>query len=185
MSNHRLTIKQLDRQLKAWRALSVQYGRPKAGWVKTLREALCMTAEQLGTRLGVTRGRVAQLEDAEINDAVTLRALKNAAHAMGCELVYAIVPKKQTSLEALIRAQIERFVDERVGSVHHTMLLENQALDAMSQTEQKQYFIEQLERHLSKDIWENLDSSVDKDVKKRKHLMNALKKILQNPDEKK
>jgi predicted DNA-binding mobile mystery protein A len=185
MNNHRLTIKQLDKQLKEWQAVSARYGRPRTGWVKTLREALCMTAAQLGERLGVTRGRVVQLEEAEINDAVTLRTLKEAANAMKCEFIYAIVPKKQISLEELIKAQIESIANRRMNAIHHTMLLENQALDATSQAEQKKYFIEQLQKNLGKEIWKNLDKSAENDAKETKHLVDAIKKILKNSREKK
>lgn len=185
MKNQWLKLKQLDRQLQEWRLVSARYGRPRMGWVKTLREALCMTAAQLGERLGVTRGRVVQLEEAEINDAVTLRTLREAASAMGCEFVYAIVPQKQPSLEALVKAQLENIADKRVNAIHHTMLLEDQALDVASQAEQKQHLVEQWQKHLSKTIWENLDESKGEDAKKTKHLVDTLIKTLKNPREKK
>ena len=73
-------INQLDRQLKEWQVVSQQYGKPRAGWIKTLRIAQSMSAEQLGATLGLSRGRIHQLEKAEIDDAVTLRTLREAAN---------------------------------------------------------------------------------------------------------
>ena len=52
MNSRWLTIKQLDKQLKEWQAVNKKYGMPRTGWVKTLRLALSMSAEQLGSRLG-------------------------------------------------------------------------------------------------------------------------------------
>src|SRR5688572_12976007 len=121
MKNQWLTIHQLDRQLKEWQVIRNKYGKPRPGWVKTIRTALSMSAEQLATRLGLTRGRITQLESAETLNAVTLRTLEEAANALGCELIYAIVPKGNSTLEGILKTRAEQVAKERVAQVAHTM----------------------------------------------------------------
>ncbi len=152
MKNQWLVIKQLDRQLKEWQTINQKYGKPKAGWVKTLRVALSISAEQLANRLGLTRGRINQLENAEIHDAVTLRALKEAANALGCELIYAIVPKDHSTLETIIKTRANQIAKERVAQVAHSMSLEAQSVDV--NTLNVDALARSLAEHLNKKFWE-------------------------------
>lgn len=154
MKNQWLMIKQLDQVLKDWQTVAKKYGRrPKTGWVKAIRTALSMSAEQLANRLGLSRARITQLEHAEINDAVTLRTLKETAEALGCELVYAIVPKNNSSLENIIKTRAKLMAKERVARVAHTMLLENQAVnkDVLNERVNEQTKI--LTERLNKKFW--------------------------------
>ena len=153
MSNHWLTIKQLDKQLKEWQAVSKQHGRPRTGWVKTLREALWMSAEQLANRLGLTRSRIMQLENAEIHDAVTLRTLREVANAMECELIYAIVPKNNNTLEQIIKTKAEQIAEERITRVAHSMSLEAQSVDTDFLKKQKIELIKYLLENPNKKFW--------------------------------
>ena len=66
---------------------------PRGGWIRAIREALGMTQVQLAARLGVSRQSVQDLEKAEANRRITLDSLDRLAHAMGCRVVYGIVPK--------------------------------------------------------------------------------------------
>lgn len=153
MKNQWLTIRQLDSQLEEWQALNKKYGRPRVGWIKILREALCMSAEQFADRLGLTRGRINQLEKAEIHDAVTLRTLKEAANALDCELIYAIVPKGNSSLEEIIRKRAEEIAKERVANVAHSMSLEAQSVDMETLKFQKDELVKKLMDNLNKKFW--------------------------------
>ena len=157
MKNQWLTIKQLDKQLKEWQAISKKYGKPRAGWIKTLRVALSMSAEQFADRLGLTRGRVNQLEKSEVHDAVTLWSLKEAANALGCELVYAIVPKGSSTLEDIIKTRAEQVAKERVARVAHSMSLEAQSVDADTLKSQKDVLAKSLMEHLNKKFWATPD----------------------------
>lgn len=176
MSNKWLAIKQLDRQLKEWQAVSNKYGKPRAGWVKTLREALSMSAEQLANRLGLSRARIVQLENAEVYDAVTLRTLKEAANAMECEFVYAIVPKGSSTLEGIIKARADQIASERISRVAHTMALEKQSLDSDSLNDQKSDLFKNILEHLNKKLWATLDSDHTDNDKFKKLIENLRKK---------
>lgn len=184
MDSHWLTIKQLDQQLQEWQALSKKHGMPRAGWVKTLRIALSMSAEQLANRLGLTRSRITQLENAEIHNAVTLRTLREAANAMECELVYAIVPKNKTTLEGIIRKRAEQLAKERVTRTAHSMSLEAQSVNADILEKQKEDLTRSLMDNLNKKFWSTLDSSesnLERNDKKEKFI----KKLIKNSQKKK
>ncbi len=161
MKNQWLAITQLDEQLKEWQALNNKYGKPRAGWIKTLRVALCMSATQLANRLGLTRGRINQLENAEINDAVTLRALKEAANAMGCELIYAMVPQDNSTLEGIIKTRANQVAKEQVAQVAHSMALEAQSVDPDMLNIQKDMLAKNLIEHQIKKIWEIPNAQAD------------------------
>lgn len=177
MKNQWLTIKQLDKQLRDWQEIKNKYGKPRAGWIKTLRVALSMSAEQLANRLGLTRGRINQLENAEIHSAVTLRALEEAANALGCELIYAVVPKDHSTLEEIIQTRAKQVAKERVAQVAHTMSLEAQSVDMDALKIQQDELAKNLTEHLNKKLWET-------PVKQSKQ-PELLQKLIENLQKKK
>lgn len=154
MNNKWLTIKQLDKQLKAWQAVNSQYIRPRAGWVKTLRVALSMTTAQLGHRIGVKGGRISQLEMAEVEDAVTLHALRKVAEGLDCELVYAIVPKNHSTIDSIIKKQAEKVAVEKIKIIDHMMSLEAQSLSKEALADQKKDLIKELTENPNKHLWD-------------------------------
>lgn len=178
MNKQWLTIKQLDSQLKEWKIVSNKYGKARDGWIKTVRMALCMSREQLAQRLGLTRARINQLENAEVHDAVTLRSLRDAADALGCELIYAIVPKGNSTLENIIKARAEQITNETIASVAHSMSLEQQSINNDYLNNQKKSLAKNLVDNLNKKIW---TSSVQPDRKKR----DSHKKLIEHLQKKK
>src|SRR6266853_4671749 len=68
---------------------------PSEGWLRTVRKALGMSGAQLAKKMGVTRARVAQAENAELTGGITLKSMQAAAEAMGCRFVYAIIPPQR------------------------------------------------------------------------------------------
>ncbi len=51
-----------------------------------------MTTSQLAKRMGVTQPRISELERAEVAGRVSMESIERAAQAMGCRVVYALVP---------------------------------------------------------------------------------------------
>jgi predicted DNA-binding mobile mystery protein A len=77
---------------------------PRAGWVREIRMALGLSQSQLAARAGVSRATVQQMERAEAQRRITLASLDKLAHAMGCQVALAIMPKGGT-LEDVRRSQ--------------------------------------------------------------------------------
>jgi|SRR5450432_567439 len=113
----------LDERLKALGPVG-RYSAPVRGWIKAIREALGMTAEQLAKRLGVKQPSVVAMEQSEAKGSIELATLRRVAEALDCTLVYAFVPNKP--LEATVRERARAFARKRRGPVEHSMLLEDQ-----------------------------------------------------------
>src|SRR5437660_1582928 len=89
-----LRVKQLARFYKAY-AEAAKVPRPQKGWIRAVRQAAGITMPEMAKTLGhSSRGIVAYLEKSEAEYSISLGNLREAAEALGCELVYAIVPKK-------------------------------------------------------------------------------------------
>lgn len=143
--------RQLDKRLNAM-CNAEEFTRPQRGWVKAIREALGMTTAQLAKRLGVSQPRVVGIEQAEAKGAITLDSLERAAHALDCQLVYALVPRKP--LDALIAERASRLATTRLNSTRHSMALEAQALDANDEDEQRKRLIRQLIEQAGSELWD-------------------------------
>lgn len=132
--------KNLDIRLADGRVLSQKLARPNQGWIRAIRQALGMTAQQLGQRMGVTQATLSGLEASEISGSIRLATLRKAAEAMQCTLVYALVPN--TSLEDIVQEQARKVANEQLKPVEHTMLLENQSLHGGVREEFLQNYID-------------------------------------------
>lgn len=101
---------------------------PPRGWLRAIRDALGMTSRQFAVRLGVAQSTAVALERGEIDSSITLRRLRDAAEALDCTLVYALVPRRP--LQTVIGERARMLADEQLARTHHTMRLEDQALDS-------------------------------------------------------
>jgi predicted DNA-binding mobile mystery protein A len=117
----------LDKRLTPLRS-SDGLARPHKGWVRAIRDAIGMTAAQLAARMRVSQPRIADLEKAEVEGRLTLNSLERAAGAMGCTLVYALVPRRP--LEDLVQDRARQIAAKMITRVDHTMRLEGQGVDA-------------------------------------------------------
>jgi predicted DNA-binding mobile mystery protein A len=122
-------IRHLDKHFAALRPLATG-ARPPKGWVRAIRNALGMTTAQLARRLGVSQPRIVDLEQAEVSGGVTLNSLQRAAEALGCRLVYALVPERP--LADIVNERAELNAKRESGAVEHTMRLEDQAVRSKS-----------------------------------------------------
>ena len=86
-----------------------------------------MTAAQMGRRLGISQPSVTGLEHAEVNGSITLNTLQRAAEALGCRVVYVLVPDKPLAETVHERAQLKAAIG--TAAIEQTMRLENQAVD--------------------------------------------------------
>ncbi|QDX81834.1 transcriptional regulator [Denitratisoma sp. DHT3] len=145
-----LKLRQLDAMLSRWRAADLP-PRPPSGWLKAIREALGMTATHLAHKLGVSTSTVTRLETSEADDAISLGTLRRAAEALGCELQYALVPKK--TLADTLEARAAALAHEQMAAVSHTMALEAQATSPDAVEAQTRALAESLLKGSRRALW--------------------------------
>lgn len=103
----------LDRQQR-----HIRVGRERLGykesWLREVRQALGIPATALAKKLDCNRSAVHGLERRESKKTLSLGLLEKTAEAMGCMLVYTIIPMFGYTLEELAE---ERKVDARRARV--------------------------------------------------------------------
>lgn len=115
---------QLDRRfddLRPWLALTT---RPPRGWLKAIREGLGMTTRQMAKRMHFTQSRVSKMEAAEAHGQITLNSLERAAEALGCQVIYVVIPKRP--LTETLEQQARLVAEQQLRAVEQTMRLEGQ-----------------------------------------------------------
>jgi predicted DNA-binding mobile mystery protein A len=142
---------QLDERLQGWNSISL-IPLPRSGWLKAIRESLGMTSRQLAALLGTTNASVIRMEKREKDGKVTLESLNRAAHAMGCKVVYAIVPNE--SLESIVDEKARNAARTLMSSVSHTMKLEKQEVGSKAAQAQLDELAQTLKRKLDPALWE-------------------------------
>jgi transcriptional regulator with XRE-family HTH domain len=100
--------RELDEALLPFRLVRKRKGGG-TGWLRSIRQAVGVPVDEVARRLGVCRWEVHRLEESEANSRIMLASLNRAAKGLGCELVYALIPKEGT-LEDL--AAVQRGVRE-------------------------------------------------------------------------
>jgi predicted DNA-binding mobile mystery protein A len=119
-------IRHLDSRFASLQALS-HTQRPPKGWLRAIRDALGMTTAQYAKRLGVSQPRIVELEKSEQSGGVTLNTLQRAAEALGCRLVYVLVPERP--LAEVVTERAAEIAERQSRAVEQTMRLEDQAVE--------------------------------------------------------
>lgn len=122
----KLRIGQLERSLRPFLA-GTDSPRPQKGWIRAIREASGVTVRDMAKRLRRVPSAAAHLEKSEAEYRITLGSLRAAADALGCELVYALVPRSG-SIQDLAEERVRTKAGENVRAVEHSMALEDQAV---------------------------------------------------------
>jgi predicted DNA-binding mobile mystery protein A len=147
--NHDQTLlarKNLDRRLSKLNGEALIV--PPFGWVRAIREALGMSPQKLAERM------VNALEKAEVTGSTTLKTLREAAEAMDCVLVYAIVPR--TSLDQIVQDQATKKADAELARHHHTMRLENQTLTSKDLIHHRKRLLREILAGSPRRLWDVL-----------------------------
>ncbi len=145
---------QLQEQINALnRLLSQASGLPSGGWIRRMRKALGMSGAALSRRLGGGRTQVANLERYEREEGVSLRNMREAAEAMGCRFVYAIVPPSGSNVESLINRQARKKTKKQIHAAAGHMALEDQSLSAADQRAELERLSQALLQKLPRDFW--------------------------------
>jgi predicted DNA-binding mobile mystery protein A len=143
--------KHLERRLAPLRGLNL--ARPQRGWLRAMREALAMTTRQLAQRMGKVQSAVVDMEKSEAREAISLTSLRQAAEAMDCVLVYAIIPKEP--IDDILRARATNVAAQQLARASHTMALENQSLSPADQEAERERLIDELLRGPTTRLWDD------------------------------
>lgn len=137
-----------------------QISLPKEGWIRTVRSALAMTGVTLSKRLGGHKTTAAYLERAELSGSISLKKMQQAAEAMNCHFVYAIVPKiaphkELAPIEAIIDRQAEPVARSIVEEAYVQMSLEDQWLSKEEIEKEILRLKKQIIEDMPKDFWDD------------------------------
>ena len=127
--------------------------KPRSGWLKALRTGLGISARQLGQRLGVTHQVVMRLEKGEVEGTTTIDSIQKAANAMDCIFIYAVVPTKHASLDALLEDKATSLARKIAEEVGHSMAMEDQKVEKHFTEEQIKQLAKKLKDDLDPRIW--------------------------------
>lgn len=144
-------VQEQYRRLVDSAATQASFQRPAEGWLRTVRKALDMSGAQLARKMGVTRARVAQAEQAELTGAATLKSMQELAEAMGCRFVYAVVPENNVEDVIALQARKKALALVKTASTH--MALENQNLPDEKIAAEIKRVADDLAREMPPDFW--------------------------------
>lgn len=133
----------LDAKLPAMRAAAKALARPKGGWMHAIRIALGMSASDLAAKLKVAPSTIHRLEANEVKGTIQLESLTRVAEELGCDVVYALVPRQE--VEAMVTKRAREVASRALRPTQQTMALEQQGL----QEEVLNRLIEQKSRQLA------------------------------------
>lgn len=151
-SSHKRLIQQQLETTLARLACMRDAQRPARGWLRAIREALGMSGKQFARRLGVSAPWITTLEKKELAGSVTIKSMRQAAEALDCVFVYAVVPRD--SLADIVRRRAEILAKKRLAMVSHSMLLEAQQLTASEQQKAIDQEVNGLIQEMPKELWE-------------------------------
>lgn len=119
-----LRIKQISRNLEQFMKARGT-SRPNNGWILAMRELSGRTLRESAANMKIRHQSFAALEKSEAEETITLKKLRQAAEALDCELVYALVPRKGT-IQEYAEAKTLQKVRSSLMAIEHSMTLENQ-----------------------------------------------------------
>lgn len=125
---------------------------PRKGWLKSIRESLGVSSEQMAKFLGKTGPHILALEKRETLGTITLGSLEKAAQVLDCQLVYALIPK-MASLEILLDQEAKKLARKIIEKTGHSMRLEHQEIDNEASEKQIEELAIELKQKLDPKIW--------------------------------
>ena len=143
----KLRRRQLDKTLHGYKIVP----QPPRGFIHEIRTALEMSTYQFASRVGVHQSTVVAMEESERNGAISLKNLERAADALGCKLVYALVPNN--SLEEQVSDQARRKARDLFRPVKRTMALEKQSTEYTDQEELIAEIAAEILRKGGRELW--------------------------------
>jgi DNA-binding XRE family transcriptional regulator len=101
----KLARKRLDVEMRPYRRAG-KAKNPTNELLRAVRHALRVPVAEIAEKMGVNRSTVFDLEMQEARNTITFKAMSRMAGAMGCKVVYGIVPLGGKTLEGLAEARL-------------------------------------------------------------------------------
>jgi transcriptional regulator with XRE-family HTH domain len=101
--------KRLDEEMWHFRRAGKKPGATN-GLLRAVRQALQIPMAEIAQKSGVRRSSATNFERRELERSITLRSLGRMAEAMGCKVVYGVVPLNGKTLEEVAEERLWREV---------------------------------------------------------------------------
>jgi predicted DNA-binding mobile mystery protein A len=151
MDRAALARKNLDKRFALMREVPMTV--PPRGWIRAIREALGLSTRQMAERMGSSQSWISVLEKAEVSGTTTLKSMRQAAEAMDCTLVYALIPTK--SLAESLQHQAELRAEDELRHLNHSMQLENQGMTGENLEAERKRLVDELLAGPPRKLWNN------------------------------
>jgi len=147
----------LDAKRLAMQDAAKTLARPRGGWIQAIRTGLGMSAADLARRMNVAPSTIHRLEASENAGTINLESLNKVADELGCDVVYALVPRQD--LDLVVKNRALEVAKQKLSRTQMTMALEQQAL----QSDILDRLIEQKARELleSNKLWKVDETDAD------------------------
>jgi transcriptional regulator with XRE-family HTH domain len=107
----RLARRRLDQEMRPFRRAGVT-AHPTNALLRAVRQTLRVPVKEIAGKMGVHRSVLFELEASEERKTITLQSMARVAKAMGCKVVYGVVPEGGKTLEGLAEERLWRGVLE-------------------------------------------------------------------------
>lgn len=148
----KLLQEQLDQKLSNFKDAATILV-PENGWVHTIRVALNMTREQLGSKIGLTKGAIQKIEERDATGQITINKLKDVGNALGMKFVYGFIPK-DGSIENLINLKAAKLARKIVLRTNQNMKLEDQGISEDKIDASIIDLANEIKREMRKSLWD-------------------------------
>jgi len=105
----KLSRKMLDEEMRPFRR-AVREPSPTNGLLRAVRQAVGIPLAEIAEKGGVVLSTVTDFELRELERTITLRSLGRMAEAMGCRVVYGVVPMKGRTFKYMAEERLWRKV---------------------------------------------------------------------------
>ncbi len=148
----KLLVEQLDQKLARFKDGAMVLV-PQKGWIHTVRTALNMTRDQLGTQLNLTKGAIQKIEEREAMGQITINKLREVGRALNLQFVYGFVPKDGT-IDNLISIKAEKLAQKIAFRTNQNMKLEDQGIGDEKINNTIRELANEIKREMRKSLWD-------------------------------
>lgn len=104
--------RKLDKEMRYYR-IAAREEHPTQELLRTVRRVLGVPVEEISRELKVSKSVVFRLEASERRGVITFKSMTRVANAMGCQMVYALIPRDGGTLEEMAeRRKWSRLLEE-------------------------------------------------------------------------